>query len=50
VDRCLADLARDRVVSVPGAPYRAILGLTHVLPRRTLRWATSRVGRGRGRT
>ena len=50
VDRCLADLARDRVISVPGAPYRAVLGFTHVLPRRTLRWATSRIGRGRGRT
>lgn len=50
VAECLADLARGKVVSVPGWPYKAIVGLTHVLPRRAVRWAATRVGSARGRT
>ena len=50
VGQCLADLQRGKVVSVPGRQYKAIVGLTHVLPRSAVRWATNRVGSGRGRT
>lgn len=50
VAQCLADLGRDRVVSVPGRPYQAIVGLSHLLPRRAVRWAATRVGSARHRT
>lgn len=50
VDACLADLARDRVLSVPGRQYKAIVAGTHLLPRRVLRRLSARVGSGRGRT
>ncbi|MQA15778.1 MAG: SDR family NAD(P)-dependent oxidoreductase [Pseudonocardiaceae bacterium] len=47
VRRCLADLRRGRVVSVPGLPYRALVGLVDVLPRGLARGVISRTGRGR---
>lgn len=37
VEECLADFARGRVVSVPSAQYKAIVGLFDVLPRPLLR-------------
>jgi len=42
-----ADLARGRVVSVPGLPYKAIVGLIDVLPRGLVRRMGNRTGRGR---
>jgi hypothetical protein len=37
VRTALDDVARGRVVSVPGAQYKAIVGLLRVLPRPLLR-------------
>ncbi len=50
VDECLRDLRAGKVLSVPGRPYRVLLGVLHVLPRRVQRWGATRVGGGRGRT
>lgn len=47
VDTALTDLARGKTVSVPGAQYKAIVGLADVLPRALLRRITATQ---RGRT
>lgn len=44
---CLADLRRGRIISVPGLPYRALVGLVDVLPRGLVRRFAGRTGRGR---
>jgi uncharacterized protein len=46
VDVCLADLAKGRVLSVPGWRYRAVVDVLE-LPRRTLRALAELAGRGR---
>jgi len=48
VSACLADLRRGRAVSVPGIQYKAILGISRLLPRGLLRRVAGRTGRGRG--
>ncbi|MGZ4532776.1 MAG: SDR family NAD(P)-dependent oxidoreductase, partial [Mycobacteriaceae bacterium] len=50
VDECLADLQRGKVVSVPGRQYKAIVGLTHLLPRSLVRRLANGLRTSRGRT
>jgi uncharacterized protein len=47
---CLADLKRGRTVSVPGAQYKALVGIGRVLPRWLLHRLIARVATGRDRT
>ncbi|GAA1075915.1 SDR family oxidoreductase [Pseudonocardia alni] len=47
VDEALADLDRGRVVSVPSRQYKAIVGVTGVLPRSLLRRITATFDRDR---
>jgi len=47
---CLADLRAGRLLSVPGAQYKAILALSRLLPRGVLRALASRAAGARGRT
>jgi short-subunit dehydrogenase len=50
VGDCLADVAKDRVVIVPGVQYKAMTTVSRLVPRRLVRAVTRTVGRGRGRT
>lgn len=50
VAECLADLGQDRVISIPGLQYKAIVGVTKLIPRGLLRRIAGRVGASRGRT
>ena len=47
---CLADVAKGRVVIVPGLQYKALTTASRVIPRSLVRTMTKTVGRGRGRT
>jgi short-subunit dehydrogenase len=47
---CLADVARGKVVIVPGVQYKALTTAGRVVPRGLVRAATKVVGKGRGRT
>jgi short-subunit dehydrogenase len=50
VHEALRDLRRGKVLSIPGAQYKAIVGLTKLLPRTVVRKMASRLAGGRGRT
>ena len=47
---CLADVAKGKVVIVPGLQYKALTTAGRMVPRSLVRAATKVVGRGRGRT
>jgi uncharacterized protein len=49
VSMSLADIARGKVISVPGVPYKAIAGAGRMTPRGLALAVTKRVG-GHGRT
>jgi short-subunit dehydrogenase len=50
VRESLADIARGKVISVPGLQYKALVTAGRLTPRSLLRAAGKRVGGGRGRT
>jgi uncharacterized protein len=50
VGQCLADVARGKVVIIPGLQYKALTTAARMAPRNVLRFITKTVGRGRGRT
>lgn len=50
VDESLADIAKGKTVSIPGAQYKVLAGAGRMIPRRVVRLFTNRIGRGRGRT
>ena len=47
---CLADLKRGRTFSVPGLPYKTIVGVGRLLPRGLVRRLVTRVAASRDRT
>jgi short-subunit dehydrogenase len=47
---CLADVAKGKVVIVPGAQYKALTTAGRMVPRNLVRAMTNVVGKGRGRT
>src|SRR5882757_8273339 len=47
---CLADVAKDQVVIVPGLQYKVLTTGGRMVPRNLVRAMTKVVGRGRGRT
>jgi short-subunit dehydrogenase len=47
---CMVDVARNKVVIVPGLQYKALTTGGRVVPRNVLRAMTKVVGRGRNRT
>jgi len=50
VTECLADLGQGKVVCVPGLQYKAIVGVSRLIPRGLVRRIAGRVAAGRGRT
>jgi len=50
VDESLADIAKGRVVSIPGMQYKALTTMGRLIPRGVVRAMTTRMGRARGRT
>jgi short-subunit dehydrogenase len=50
VTESLADIAKGRVVSIPGLQYKALTTAGRLIPRGVVRQFTKRIGRGRGRT
>ena len=44
----LADLARGRVLSIPGAVYKAVYAVTRIVPPSLVRRLASRSANGRG--
>jgi short-subunit dehydrogenase len=50
VRECLADVAKGKVVIVPGLQYKALITGSRMVPRDFVRAMTKVVGKGRGRT
>ncbi|OBH90204.1 SDR family oxidoreductase [Mycobacterium sp. E2733] len=50
VNQGLADVARGKVISIPGMQYKAIIAAERVVPRALMRAVIKRIGGGRGRT
>ena len=50
VDESLADIAKGKVVSIPGMQYKALAGAGRLIPRGFIRAMTNKMGRARGRT
>jgi short-subunit dehydrogenase len=50
VRECMADVAKDKVVIVPGLAYKALTTGGRVVPRNLVRAMAKVVGKGRGRT
>lgn len=50
VSQSLADIARGKVISIPGLQYKAIIAGERMIPRTLMRAVTKRIGGGRGRT
>jgi len=50
VDESLADIAKGKSVSIPGAQYKALTTAGRLIPRGFVRAMTKGMGRGRGRT
>src|SRR5689334_2500189 len=50
VSQSLADVARGKVISIPGLQYKAIIAAERLIPRTLMRAVTKRIGSGRGRT
>lgn len=50
VAECLADLGHGKAVSIPGLQYKALVGLSRLVPRGLVRRIAGRVAAGRGRT
>ena len=50
VSASLADVAAGKVISIPGARYKAIVGAGRLVPRRLLQFVVKRAGGANGRT
>jgi short-subunit dehydrogenase len=50
VSQSVADIARGRVISIPGPQYKALVTVGRLIPRGLARAVTKRIGGGRGRT
>lgn len=50
VAESLADVAKGKVVSIPGLQYKALTSAVRIIPRGLVRAFTNRIGRGRDRT
>jgi short-subunit dehydrogenase len=50
VDVSLADVAKGKVMSIPGMQYKALAVAGRLIPRGVVRAAVNKIGRGSGRT
>ena len=50
VGECMADVARGKVVIIPGLQYKAMTTAGRMVPRNVVRFMTKTIGRGRGGT
>jgi short-subunit dehydrogenase len=50
VEESLADIAKGKVVSIPGMQYKALTTAGRLIPRGVVRAVVNKIGRGSGRT